>query len=499
MILKLEATRLVILLSLLGAWAFLVPGCIAPGARLTFPPPVDRSTARWTFDVDGNSRIDFTVSAGPGGRLDALSYDDDEDGSADRVYRLSEYSADEVPHLIVLLDSIPFHSALEKFTSRGWSWFDRPEKVIPPFPTMSGVIFTDIMRAPPLPGMINKYYDRSKGETSNLIWDRVWGHVPPWQQRLHYKCGYDENGMAFLRPREWFGVEMARVKSALDRSPDKTTVVYTASTSGLVSRYGAQGVDETLDLVETLSLQLMYERQGAIKITVMADHGHNLMASKRVEFDDTLSAAGFRVATRLRTERDVVMDIDGMVNYMGMHTRRPAPVADALLHRPEVQLAMYLEGERVIVRNSVGAAAIEGRGERYKYSVINTDVLGLVPIAEALAAGGKADPDGFIDGRDWFNATVDHEWPDAPYRLWRAFHGLVVHTPDLMLTLHDGYSTGIGWFEYFITMASTHGGLNQVNSSTFVMTMNGRVTGPLRSGEVLDAIAPGFTPRVREK
>jgi len=48
-------------------------------------------------------------------------------------------------------------------------------------------------------------------------------------------------------------------------------------------------------------------------------------------------------------------------------------------------------------------------------------------------------------------------------------------------------------------MASSHGGLNQVNSATFIMTMTGRIQGPLRSMDLLQSIEPAlFAPSAAE-
>jgi hypothetical protein len=41
-------------------------------------------------------------------------------------------------------------------------------------------------------------------------------------------------------------------------------------------------------------------------------------------------------------------------------------------------------------------------------------------------------------------------------------------------------------------MASTHGGLDQQDSAAFVMSMTGRVSGPLRTGDVMRTIEPRY-------
>ena len=71
----------------------------------------------------------------------------------------------------------------------------------------------------------------------------------------------------------------------------------------------------------------------------------------------------------------------------------------------------------------------------------------------------------------WFGATCGLEYPDAPVRIWEAFHERVVDPPDVMFTTYDGYYAGQPWFETFMRMNSTHGSFNQINSATFLLTM----------------------------
>ena len=158
---------------------------------------------------------------------------------------------------------------------------------------------------------------------------------------------------------------------------------------------------------------------------------------------------------------------------------------------------MYLDGERVIVCNSHGNAAVESRNHRVRYVPIDSDVLGYGPVIEKLRDLGKVDGEGFVSDDDWFSNTLDHEYPDAPRRLWDAFHGTVTHPPEVMLVVRDGYCAGNPSFATYVHMASTHGGLNQVNSATFLMTMTGRAKKPLKSQDILPTIEPGFWPSVK--
>jgi len=473
-----------------------LPGCIGPPSeRLTFPAsPMVQSKDRRLYDVDGNGKSDFALLVDESGRLDLIAYDDNEDGEFDREYRLSDYDPARVPHVILMLDSIPYRAVARRYEAGDWPWFDPPAKVIPPFPTMSGVIFSDILHCPPLPGVINRHYDRRTGRINNMIVKRVFGFRNPWHLRLHYTADYWQNGLSYLKPRQWYASEMATAKGVIDASPDRVTRVYIASTSGMVSVFGEAGANEVLDTMARFCLQLIYERQGAVNISVLSDHGHTFLHGRGVDISAYLEQSGFSVGNRLQAYNDVVIDADGLVNYVGLHTRRAADVSEALLGLDEVQLVTYLQGQTVVVRNSHGTALIDHRGGAYRYKPVEGDVLGYAEVMMQLSEAGLADADGYVMPEAWLEMTADHRYPDAPYRLWQAFHGLVINTPDVLVTLREPYYATVGLSEMFIDMASIHGGLDQRNSAAFLMSTTGRSKQIMRSHDVMPAIDPKFIP-----
>lgn len=472
-------------------------GC-ASSKNLFFPDAaLSRTPQEIRYDVNNNGRADFALQADADNRTATLAYAPEEDGRYNRLYRINDYEADSVPHLIILLDSIPYQCVLDFYTAGHFSWFPTPQKVIAPFPTLSAVIFNQILQAPPLAGTNNYFYDQRTKRICNRFWDAATGGKSTWQRYLHYDADYMREGLGFVNTKKTFHRELESIKQALDQSPDRVTLVYVVSSAAMVCKFGRQGVDDCLREVERLCLQLLWERQGALKISILADHGHNLMPSQFVSIKNILSEAGFAVRDKIQSDTDIVIDTEGLVTYVGIHTQHPAAVADVLLQKPQMQLALYMEGERVIVRDSRGSAAIEKKGGKLRYVARGRDVLNYQPVVTLLTMSGKADAEGFASPEDWFAATVDHEWPNAPPRIWDAFHGIVICPSDLMITLKDGYISGYPVFRAFIDMASSHGGLNQVNSATFLLSMTGRSNRPLRSSEVLQTIEPGYRPAVR--
>lgn len=477
----------------------MLAGCAAPSDRLTFPRhALEKSSRGWFYGVNHRERADFALLADGQGNLDRVAYDDAGDGHFNRIYLLSEYANGDVPHLVVLLDSIPYHSVAERFAAGDFRWCGPPQKVIPPFPSLTEICYSKLLGAPPLSGVVDDFYDRDTRRTSNSMWRRLLeGYHEPWERRLQYDMSYYRSGLAYLNPRPWYESELRLAKQSFDDSPDRVTLVYLGSASAMLCKYGQKGLDEVLDGIERMCLQILYERQGAVKITLLADHGHNLVPSKNVSLEPYLKAAGFHVADRLTGPKDVVLELQGLVTYAGVRTNDAPGVAKALSVCPQIDLAIYLDGERLIVQNANGRAQIEPHGQKLSYRPIDSDVLNYEPVIAAMRNAGKVDDSGSAGDDQWFHATLDHEYPDALRRLWDAFHGTVTHPPEVMITTRDGYCAGRKSFERFIKMASTHGSLNQINSATFVMSMTGRVTKALRSREVLSVIEPGFVPRVR--
>lgn len=469
-------------------------GCLCPSGDLSFPAHPLGNSPSPQFDVNHDGKADFSLLPDADGRLRVLAYDDNQDGTPDRIYRLDQVDPATVPHLIILFDSIPFEAVRNRYARGGLTWFHPPDKVIPPFPTMSGVIFTRMVGASPLPGVINQYFDQAAHERRNSILDRAAGHTNAWEYRLDYRLRYWENGLAFLDPRSWFHEELKRAKETFDASPDRVTVVYFASTSCMLSKYGAEGLEECLDGLEQLTVNILWERRGAVAITAMADHGHNLIHGRRFDVPSALVAAGYAPGDRIRTARDVVVEMDGLVNYAGVYTHDAPGVAKALAARPEVWLTMYQEGERIIIQKAAQTAAVERRGSSFRYLPISGDPLDYAPVTAALQSRGIADTDGFAPDQAWFEATVDLLWPDALYRAWDAFHGIAVSVPDVLLTTTPGWYAGLGSLERYIDMVSTHGGFDQTDSATFLMSTSTVGSGPVRTGNALRRADPEFNP-----
>jgi hypothetical protein len=469
-----------------------VLGCNAPSDRLAFPDHVQlvKDKTEW-FDLNHDGKPDFAL------RGDEILYDDNEDGIVDRRYKLGDFDNARVPHVILLVDSVPFGIMKERFDAGDFPFCQPPQKMIAPFPSLTEVCFGDIVGAPPLPGMVDTYYDPHTRQRQGLIWKRTFGYEQPWERRMDYLIDYMDLGKAFLEPYPWFDYDLAKAKEAIDNSPNRVTVVYFATAASVICKYGRPGAEHVLDGVRQLCLQLLAERNGAIKISMMSDHGHNLMLTHNVPTQKWVEEAGFKVRERITGNDDAVLELHGLVTVTGIHVNEPERLAMSLVkHKEQVQHCFYQKDNRTIIRNSDGAAAVEIKDHKLRYVPIDADPLNYAPVIKAMQAKGLADADGYADDKAWFDFTIDHEYPDAPRRVWDAFHGKVGNLPDLLMTTNDGWCAGRPDFERYILMLSTHGALNQANSAGMIMTMTGRVKGPVLHEAAIDTVEPGFKPKV---
>ncbi len=177
-------------------------GCAAPSGRLTFPShPLSRTADAVWYDLSGKRTRDFGLAYDANGKVSALLYDDLHDGTISRTYRLADYADADVPHVIVLLDSIPYQSVVDRYNVGGFRYCAPPQKIIPPFPSLTEICYSSVLHCPPLTGMIDQSYDPKTRQARSGLWPRIWGYEEPWEQRCDYHASYSEGGLSFLDPR----------------------------------------------------------------------------------------------------------------------------------------------------------------------------------------------------------------------------------------------------------------------------------------------------------
>ena len=474
----------------LVAILFDLAGCAAP-VRFAGPVLVQqggRETA-FEFDTDGDKRPDFWQFQSAGGRKTAISYATDSGDSPGPRVDLDKINPSDCPHFMIVLDGVPFELVDELYREGAFRFFHPPTKVVCCFPSMTDLALSQLFHSPPCTAYQALYFDRATNRLSDGNAVYLSGDSAPWMKSVDYRCSMWWDTLCYLDPQTVFNHELRGFMETLAAAEDGEIVAYSVGSAGLGTRGGRDAILKYLRTIDRLCEQIIYERHGRVKITVTADHGHDLTPNRRVAFRETLEAGGYRKSKSINDLRDVVEISYGLVTCAAFYTDDPAGVAECLLTHDDVEFACYPEGESVIVRNRDGLARITKGAGGFKYDCSAGDPLGVAGVISELSQNGKVNVAGEIDGSAFFAATLNHYYPDGLDRVWTAFHGLVVKPPDLIVNLRDGACHGSKFFETMIgEVTSTHGSLNARNSTTFALTTLGELPPALRTRELLPAL-----------
>jgi hypothetical protein len=465
-------------------------GC---GFRTSFPTPlatrVEQGETVVAFDMNHDGRPDFWEYQPADGRIRALAYATPGTDEPGPRIELDDIPVNECPHLLIGLDGVPFEVVDDVWRQGHLRLFRPPTRVVCCFPSMTDLAYADLFHDGPCLGYQALYFDHQANRRSNGDAVYLKGGNSPWLADVDYRCSLWWDALVYLSPQAVFHHELAGMRRAFQTVADGEAWAYSVGTAALGTRGGRPAMERYLQEIDAFCQQIVYERKGRVRITLTADHGHDLVANRLVSFDGVLKAGGYHSARALHGPRDVVTVAYGLVTYADFATQDPAGVAQCLLQHEDVEFACYPAGNALVVRSRTGEARITKGSSGFVYEPTGEDPLRLAPIIEQLRRAGQVSPAGEIVGDALFQATLDHYYPDPLARLWAAFHELVDNPPDLIVNLRDGACHGAKFFYAMIGKpASTHGALNRRNSTTFVLTTLGALPPALRTREVLPAL-----------
>lgn len=473
------------------ALVLLVIGC---GPGLSFPDRVlerrlDAGLAVLAFDVDRDGNADYWQRTDADGRKVSIQYA--ENGGPGEIISLDAVGVDDCPHLIVILDGVPFDVIHRMYNQGAFRLFHAPVPLISCYPSMTDLALAEAFEVGPCLGFEALYFDRNAQKLSDGNGVYMSGANAPWTRLVDYRCSTFWDTRVYLSPRSVFEHEMRQIAATFREIDGGEAICYSVGTAGLGTRGGESAIVDYLKTVDRLCEEIVHRRRGRVKISLFADHGHNLTRCRRVSFRKPIEKAGYRWAKSMTQRgREVVPVEYGLVTYAAFATVDPKGVADVVLRHEAVDLVFYRgSDDTVIVRGPETEAHVAMGPTGLRYQPTCGDPVKLGAILDGLKLAGHVAEDGGIDAEAMFAATVRHTYPDPLARVWRAFHGLVDNPADLIVNLRDGYCHGSKFFHVMTgDPASTHGSLNRVNSTAFAMTMRGRLPGALRIKQVLRAL-----------
>lgn len=476
--------KILTIITTLAALVVTITGCRRPAVHFPIAsmPQVAIQSRTWrAFDTNGNRQADFFLLTDEQERVNRIGYDRDGNQLPDDIVALDEISFASCRHLVLILDGVSYDIVQEFYKSGGLRMFYPPSRVIAPYPTLTDLCLEDILGYIPAQGYEARYFDRARNQIVGGSGSYMLGKNQPYNRLLQYRAYIIWDAIGYVYPWKVFGKEVNNAKTAFDKNQTKEFIAYFVSSAGVGTQMSVQGQKQILQRVEQLAWQVLQETRGLTKITLLSDHGHSYTEGTQLSLEKVLKPRGWRFRNKLTDKKDVVFAPFGVVTFAALWTQSPQALARDIADLQGVDIVSYVDGEKVIVLAwGNQRAEIHCRNGRLKYSATEGDPLGMLPILGKLSS----DPQGYYNSDDLLHATVNHKYPDCLERLWRAHMGLAVNPADVLVSLSNNYYTGLESFQRQVKIASTHGSLNNSNSTTFIMSTAGTLPPLMRSRNI---------------
>ncbi|MCE5327141.1 MAG: hypothetical protein LLG01_12090 [Planctomycetaceae bacterium] len=453
-------------------------------ARPSAPNGLDSGAFR-AYDTNDDAVQDFFLFVDAAGRADRIGYAADKSAKPTDIIRLDDIPAGQCPHLVLILDGFGFDVVQRYYDEKNLRVFYPPSRVVAPYPTVTDPAMEDLLHGPPCRAFEAAYFSRPENLLVGGPREYLAGVNEPYNEILDYRANTFSDAIGYIAPWDTFLSETDTCMAAFQRSaasgPRREFLAYFVSSAGVSTADGEQGQRRCLERIERMVLQALQTRRGRVKITLLSDHGHSYMPASRIEFEKLLGDRGWHVGESLTGRKSVVPVSFGLVTVANFVTTNPPELAGDLIAINGVELVSYVDGDAVAVLGTLGQKAyVRCVNGAYRYSPDSGDPLKLKGVLPDFSRTYTAD--------DMLALTGQHHYPIPLQRLWRAHHALVKNPPDVIASLANDRYYGATYFDGKIKIASTHGGLNEINSTTFAMSTAGPLPPLMRSADVHTAL-----------
>lgn len=398
--------------------------------------------------------------------------------------------------IILCLDGVGF-STVEKMRAEGrFRLFREPARMISPFPTLTNVAMSQILQPAgggEAVGYEDSFFDTERNRMRGGALESL-RNGGTFREAFDYRPSAVQTGLGFAAPPLSAYLEalsdIARLRQKARALRGGVFSAYIHATDLAAHAGGERLLRSILARLDDALSDIARESETPVEIIIFSDHGNQFMKYRRAPLKSALRRAGFKIESRVRDARSVVLPQFGLIGCALLFTTEgnERRLAETMAATRGVDFAAYeTEGVVYVIARS-GEASIERRGERYRYRSEQGDPLRLAATARDLAARGKADQDGFTADADWFAETVESGRPDALRRVYEGTTNAVRHRANVIVSFEDGYYSGSVALDLLTLLKATHGNLGRGQSFGFVMSTTRSLPAYLRAAEVWDAI-----------
>jgi hypothetical protein len=392
-------------------------------------------------DLDGDRRVD---------RIETI-----ERGRVARVVVAPAPGSRPARTVVIAIDAVPY-DVFAKLQREGlFRGFFPAARLIAPFPSLTNVGYTAILRTGPVLGYEDRYYVPGENRTGGGVSERLRGqhhHVAPFHGLFDWEPPALWGVAIYWFPMRISRMELRKIETLLHTSEDPELVLYFGGTDALGHVRGWEGLAECLRLVDQVVQGFLAAGGGERRVVLFSDHGITAVPSRRTDLGAALARGGFRVAERLERPRDVVVPAYGLVGGIPLYTAcgEEAAAARAAARAKGVDFVAWREGD--------GFAAVSG------------------------------------DGRDDPLDRPESLYPDLRARVQEGLRQHAAHPASALVSLRDGWHYGSGLFDYLARMKGTHGSATHDSSVGFVASNLDPLPATLSAGDVLPYLGLARAP-----
>ncbi|HEU4507139.1 MAG TPA: alkaline phosphatase family protein [Pyrinomonadaceae bacterium] len=376
--------------------------------------------------------------------------------------------------LLLCLDGVPY-TLIQEAKSRGlFDYFGPPTRLLSPFPTMTNVALSAMLGATPPAGYESLYFDRKAGELRGGIRKYVGRRTPDkvpssYMDELDYQEPLMFEFLIYVAPEKVWRTDMQRFREKFRAAPqNRDYFAFLKATDGLLHAQGPDRLAVALESLDKILKEIRSYCGDETEIMMFSDHGMNLEENHRTALASTLRRKGF----------DVVIPAFGLCSYAAAYCRNGDQIPEVASSSAEVKgvdFAVYKDDGEVVIESARGRARIEhdAATDSYRYTMTSGDPLELARFGNDFATDAT-----------WFERTAGHRYPNALANIYKSlFSPRVMHTADVLISLHDGYYYGWSPFGRFVRLLATHGNALQSSSNAFLMSTHRQLPDYVRADD----------------
>lgn len=390
--------------------------------------------------------------------------------------------------LFIAFDGISYDLMAELHQKGLFKEFGPPTPLVVPFPSATTIGFTGIfqpLNAGKIPGYEIRFYSYQK--------DKIVGGSP-WDIHLYpvkYKDYFDkfrhsvfEKMMMYTFPGVAGKQDLIRTEKLVLKENKPIMLSYLGGTDGMQHTIGKKRTVRFMKYVDHMvkrirkKYQKKYNRP--VRIVMFSDHGFHFDKMKSVPvsaFKKALAKENLFLKSNLAPSHQNVVAVKfGVLSAAALYCapQKAKPVAKVVSRIEGVDLVFWVEGQKVYITNEKGEIAYfsyQKNNKAHAYHEVIGDPLGYGQLLRenGLTLGQMLSSD------QWFDLSWNHKYPDAGYRLYDGFWGLVENGASVLVSFHPEYQFGsfparIATRLRILGHKGTHGALLQEPSYGIIMT-----------------------------